>query len=910
MRCDHKVPICGRCSEKSIAHQCYYHPAPLTRPSRPRAGTGGNSINASSQDMTFTDGQVYSTQPLPTSAGTCAQNRILASSPSSIVVEPSYQFGLVDISMQAHTPLSPPASEIPIKLSGPRVDVALKEVLGKLSEIDLISALVRYWYETSPMCFLPAKFIYQALESLDLASSRLKQGFIEVGKLGADIIDATSKPLQANLDAGSSDPSSLFTTSSLRLEIIGLLLTTAALAALQIPAADGLLASVHMRKNDRRRFAASMLAASDSCIALCDGIFDINDGMIWLRLENLMLIMKMYGMKNLHRDAPEAPQKVTVLGEIRARVFAFSYDIDKLLSYTLEKPPRLPLHYCNRRLPLHLRDEHLLAHGPAQGVSISSLSSDGWSRDANFHPTAWLRARRILATSREEILSIHLGAKMAHDETVMKLRSISQHVQESWEKFPQYLRYDESCWDSPLSSSVCSTLLALYLEYLDLVLHVEKLIHATTTKNNTAALMAATSLLTAVVTSSKQLLRCGAYADHVWNLSFYGLAAGTPLVTALKESAELGRNVACPLSWSQLCRELSVLATDLEGVVQSGEATCLDCKEGSELLSSTLDQALNACIVTATTTSSYVLSGGSLQSFEEFSNETTDSAEIFHGFPLGLQRAFYFMRSQPCSAQDYVSLWGQRRRRLERTTVPDYSKTIFDAWDISLGALSGDAANLLDLRTFFDPDSAPLGLLGESGALSPFTSFLADHLQSLDATNCLARQSLVRVTTPGPVLSLHRFFQDVVLSRLMANMPKYDPVMHVGSWEKCELFIPHPEHMYGRMSGGASATALNLLVSITWRIAGYCHETGQYSLGESLLRKAKMTATSQSGVRPSLLSKIRYYAGRVCQETNEPGQAVASFRMAIDLWDPEARSFSCRNDDAYLAIAIPVSISV
>lgn len=204
---------------------------------------------------------------------------------------------LIDTIVRPHSAFSDPLSpETPsANLTGPGVEIQLKEVLSHLSELDLISKLIRRWYEISQTCLFPGVFLYEALASLRLAARRFNQDFLEASRLAADILSATSKPFSVPVDTQPSDFPKLFTGSNMRLEIIGLLLSTAGLAALQIPATDTLFLTVKFTKADRNTFATNMLSASDTCISLCDKYFNVNDVMVWLRSENLTLAMNFWG---------------------------------------------------------------------------------------------------------------------------------------------------------------------------------------------------------------------------------------------------------------------------------------------------------------------------------------------------------------------------------------------------------------------------------------------------------------------------------------------------------------------------------------------------------------------------------------------------------------------------------------
>lgn len=75
---------------------------------------------------------------------------------------------------------------------------------------------------------------------------------------------------------------------------------------------------------------------------------------------------------------------------------------------------------------------------------------------------------------------------------------------------------------------------------------------------------------------------------------FYGLPSATTLVLALKKSASLGPKAMYPFSWQATYRQLSALASDLEGISDANDDSESPIKRGSKFLLDTLDEALNA----------------------------------------------------------------------------------------------------------------------------------------------------------------------------------------------------------------------------------------------------------------------------------------------------------------------------
>lgn len=63
-------------------------------------------------------------------------------------------------------------------------------------------------------------------------------------------------------------------------------------------------------------------------------------------------------------------------------------------------------------------------------------------------------------------------------------------------------------------------LLVVYLEYLDLLFNIEKLMHSLTGRDDSALINTAVSLLNTTVSSVQHFSRnSGAYVDYVWSVS-------------------------------------------------------------------------------------------------------------------------------------------------------------------------------------------------------------------------------------------------------------------------------------------------------------------------------------------------------------------------------------------------------
>jgi len=139
-----------------------------------------------------------------------------------------------------------------VSAAGPVDEIQVTEVLSRLPASDLLSRLVKRWYEVSQVCLMPAHFLGEAVQSLQFIAGRLNH---DVSNVAAEILCAKLKPFVIPPDTLSSGFPKLFTGSNLRLETIGLLSTTAGLAALKLPHSDPLFFIMYLA----RRSASCLL---------------------------------------------------------------------------------------------------------------------------------------------------------------------------------------------------------------------------------------------------------------------------------------------------------------------------------------------------------------------------------------------------------------------------------------------------------------------------------------------------------------------------------------------------------------------------------------------------------------------------------------------------------------------------
>ena len=108
----------------------------------------------------------------------------------------------------------------------------------------------------------------------------------------------------------------------------------------------------------------------------------------------------------LHTTASSAGRPVSFLSEIRRRIFAHLYIIDKISAIMTGHPPLVCRRYCSTPLPLDLSDEAILA---LEDGSSLAVDENGWNTNDEVYTATLMRARLLMAQVREDILECALG---------------------------------------------------------------------------------------------------------------------------------------------------------------------------------------------------------------------------------------------------------------------------------------------------------------------------------------------------------------------------------------------------------------------------------------------------------------------------------------------------------------------
>lgn len=199
------------------------------------------------------------------------------------------------------------------------------------------------------------------------------------------------------------------------------------------------------------------------------------------------------------------------------------------------------------------------------------------------------------------------------------------------------------------------------------------------------------------------------------------------------------------------------------------------------------------------------------------------------------------MKKRVIPPSAFLQIFEKQRENIEQTQIPGYTNTVADVWEMSLATLSSDSSDFLDTLVFLDPDVIPSRLFQNYGHNAKFTSFLTEQSRYFDAAGALHEQSLIDVNLERNSLSLHRFFQQATFRRLKRRTARFEEIYcavahiinravqdddylsmkHLATWEAVETYIAHAEVLYVRSSEGIPLSAVNSLLDLSGKIAGY-----------------------------------------------------------------------------------------
>lgn len=290
-------PTCGRCQRRGLTSQCFYHPAPLTKPRGTGSGFAGAhvfniesnarpAITAEQRNLSHGLQDVRERAQAPDGSSHTSQTYGFPW-PSSWVASPETH------GQQSLYWNVPRAKDN--EAEDKRLPV-IKEVLMLLKHFRFMQILVEEYATHAQASLVPQPIAMSFMDSLaDLTTAYASaddangndDGFTQMAK---NVLRATSAPIETPDDLAGF--LAMYSGDNMRLETIGLLYTTSATACLLGLARD----------DDRHtEFVEAMYRGSTTCLHLVRDISpEINDIMLWLSFENMRLTTHTEGDSSMY----------------------------------------------------------------------------------------------------------------------------------------------------------------------------------------------------------------------------------------------------------------------------------------------------------------------------------------------------------------------------------------------------------------------------------------------------------------------------------------------------------------------------------------------------------------------------------------------------------------------------------
>ncbi|KAL4815635.1 hypothetical protein BDW67DRAFT_163872 [Aspergillus spinulosporus] len=639
VRCDHQLPVCGRCRKRNTASHCYYHPAPLTKDRNyPALQLGRLRVSGLA-------GRAVRKAPQRAASSTPSSVGIAIRSPEINQSHPPGYFGPTSIvstfTDSLENTLTP--SDDDYQGLGNRhsvlpsywVDEATK-MLSILAEGPTIERLVREFYGVTQSAVLPTAFVLSLMNEVrdfinqNETSQTLHEKTIQV-------LESTAQRPRVPSDIMGKDFHKLFSGNKMRLEIIGVVYAIAGRASFFGFAQDKFPAFAGNAFADRLKFSRMMLTASETAVQICRMLTPTNDLTAWMLYENWLLSCMFHGDSSpptwnrlgelsscifelgLHRDSHGHGHKgedvPIFLREVRRRLYAGLYHNDKNIATFFGRPPRVSWRHSDCELPLDISEEALL--GDEQGLerAMAELDSEGWNVNTTFRRASWYRIRYLVSSFREEILELSL--RPLDHEAVGRLRQIATRCTQTWNSAPAHLRYPTCDWNDNHRVAVRIMLLSTYLIYLYNFFLIHRLLAQHDPSAEKALLDVSSEILSIVLKIGRQHEpTIDIRSDFNSILVLYGFSSAGTLIKALQTQARTGNPIPYTGSRAELIRNLSVFNSHIESMARPLTSNINHAlfERASKMFTDILDEILESCLPVSSATANAAEVGMSMNS--------------------------------------------------------------------------------------------------------------------------------------------------------------------------------------------------------------------------------------------------------------------------------------------------------
>ena len=300
IRCDHTLPICGRCVQRKIQYRCEYHPAPMSH-QRETVGVGKRNhespirtvSSVGSEPSEWVGPTLHSHQPTPDAqkaAGDQATGFLGPTSFSAIFRENELGSSQDDFASHAtnatfqeyHVADSSPPGQCNLEAQE-HIDQGIR-VLERLPDKALCDRLIARYFELCDV-MIPEQVVLHVNETTwstyktSLCKSK-RSRTVELSTMSKTLCKTAMTPLVAS--SSNRDWMDSFSSHNLRWEIVGNLFAIFGLAVMTMSDWDPLFASEDGNPFGKREYGGAMRECAEACLALCNDVDSVNDYVVCL----------------------------------------------------------------------------------------------------------------------------------------------------------------------------------------------------------------------------------------------------------------------------------------------------------------------------------------------------------------------------------------------------------------------------------------------------------------------------------------------------------------------------------------------------------------------------------------------------------------------------------------------------
>lgn len=244
-----------------------------------------------------------------------------------------------------------------------------------------------------------------------------EESFGALSRLAEGVFEATSSPLELPVPLNQASLTAAISGSNLRWETVGICCSSMGMFLSAEQGEDGTDGDADKTSAMVRR----LLSACISCRRFCESASQINDLTVWFlisatqfatwsRGDDSCLAWQLMGelcssISALGITAPRSGPPC-YSNELRKRAVAASFELDKVISTFVSRPPRMSRRYWALDLPLDLPDEALLGTEPVFAERLLELDYKGWNTAGVVYPASRLRAAAMIGQLRDAVLEL------------------------------------------------------------------------------------------------------------------------------------------------------------------------------------------------------------------------------------------------------------------------------------------------------------------------------------------------------------------------------------------------------------------------------------------------------------------------------------------------------------------------